>query len=269
MKIRDGKQDVYENWKNIVSDVRKLIHAGTDYLHTARKYYAHQNSLSAGEREYGQLNIERIKLHIELDKAELARRKNMLAGESAKKYGVAALQDMLDRKEATTESTLFVNKEELEQVVSGLQAAIQHSTYPAPDAPSPLAKSKMVSPQEIVEELECRIKELQDKLRNDTDAAAYQEIVNKLALTENRFQRAVWDCRVAGSARDVLHAKNVELTEQLAGSREREAVANVALTHAHQRIRHLEDVVVVDLEKALARTTGVPILVATQQVKVE
>lgn len=267
MKIRDGKQDVYENWKNIVSDVRKLIHAGTDYLHTARKYYAHQNSLSAGEREYGQLNIERIKLHIELDKAELAGRKNMLAGESAKKYGVAALQDMLDRKEATTESTLFVNKEELEQVVSGLQAAIQHSTYPAPDAP--LAKSKMVSPQEIVEELECRIKELQDKLRNDTDAAAYQEIVNKLALTENRFQRAVWDCRVAGSARDVLHAKNVELTEQLAGSREREAVANVALTHAHQRIRHLEDVVVVDLEKALARTTGVPILVATQQVKVE
>jgi len=102
--------------KNIVGDVRKLIHAGADCLHTVRKYYAFQNSLSEGEREYGQLNLEKIKLHIELDKTELARRKNMLAEEGAKKHGVAALQDMLDRKEATTEPTLFVNKEELEQL---------------------------------------------------------------------------------------------------------------------------------------------------------
>lgn len=67
--------------KSIVSDVRELIRAGTDYLHTVRKYYEHQNSLSAGEREYGQLNIEKLKLYIELDKTELAKRKKLLAEE--------------------------------------------------------------------------------------------------------------------------------------------------------------------------------------------
>ena len=67
--------------KSIVSDVRELIRAGTDYLHTVRKYYEHQNSLSAGEREYGQLNIEKLKLYIELDKTEMAKRKKLLAEE--------------------------------------------------------------------------------------------------------------------------------------------------------------------------------------------
>lgn len=199
--------------KNIVSDVRKLVHAGTDCLQAVRKYYAFQNSLSAGESEYGQLNLEKIKLHIELDKTELARRKIMLSEEGAKKHKVTALQDMLIRKEATTEPTLLVSKEELEQVVGGLQAAMLRNPFPPP--PPTLAKGKLVSPQEIVEELEEHIKELQDKLRNDTDAAAYQELANKLALVENRLQRAVRDCRAAVDARDALHAKNVTLTEQL------------------------------------------------------
>lgn len=216
---------------NIVSDVRKLIHAGADCLHTVRKYYAHQNSLSAGEREYGQLNTERLRLHIELDKMDLERRKSILAEEGAKKHGVAALQDMLIRKEATTEPTLLVNKEELEQVVSGLQAAMLRNPFPAPPAPPTLAKGKLVSPQEIVEELEGHIRELQDKLRNDTDAAAYQELVNKLALTENRLQRAVRDCRVAGSARDALHAKNTALTEQF----------TTATATSVSRVKELED----------------------------
>ena len=83
--------------KSIVSDVRELIRAGTDYLHTVRKYYEHQNSLSAGEREYGQLNIERIKLHIELDKAELAKRKKILAEEGRQLPTAETVTEMGER----------------------------------------------------------------------------------------------------------------------------------------------------------------------------
>lgn len=195
--------------KNIVSDVRKLVHAGTDCLQAVRKYYAFQNSLSAGESEYGQLNLEKIKLHIELDKTELARRSGMLAEETAKAKAKAEQWG----------PTVHVNKEELEQVVSGLQAAMQRNPPPAPFPQEFFLKhGKEVSPQEIVEELEEHIKELQDKLRNDTDAAAYQKLVDKLALAENRFQRAVRDCRAAGHARDALHAENVALTEKLASA---------------------------------------------------
>lgn len=172
--------------KNIVSDVRKLVHAGTDCLQAVRKYYAFQNSLSAGECEYGQLNLEKIKLHIELDKTELARRKNMLSEEGAKAKAKAEQWG----------STVHVNEEELQHVVGELRAAMQRNPPPAPFPPEFFLKhGKEVSAREIVEELEGHIKEPQDKLRNDTDAAAYQELANKLALSENRLRRSIDTCR--------------------------------------------------------------------------
>lgn len=218
--------------KDIVGEVRALVRAGTSCLHSVQKHYAFRNTQNSDEVKYFQLQIEKAKLHLELDKTELAKRKNILAEEGVKKYGVAAIQDMLARKEATTEPKLFVNEEELEQVVSGLQAAMQHNPHPDPFPQEFFLKhGKEVSAQEIVEELEGHIRELQDKLRNDTDAAAYQGLVNKLALTENRFQRAMRDCKAAEHARDALHAKNVELTGQL----------NNATATSASKVKDLED----------------------------
>ena len=200
--------------KNIVGDVHKLIHAGISCLHSVQKHYAFRNTQNSVEDEYFHRQLEKIKLHIELDKTELARRKNMLAEEGTKAKAKAEQWG----------PTVHVNEEELQQVVSGLQAGM------------------------------------------------HQELVNKLALTENRLQRAVRDCRVAVDAHNAMQTKNTALMEQF----------TAATATSASKVKDLEDKLadcgvretrlnneIQFLKKALSQTTGVPILAATQQVKVE
>lgn len=230
------------------------------------------------------------KRDIELAKyKELARRSGMLAEETAKAKAKAEQWG----------PTVHVNKEELEQVVSGLQAAMQRNPPPAPFPQEFFLKhGKEVSPQEIVEELEGHIKELQDKLANDTDAAAYQKLVDKLALTSNRLNRSINTCgeletQALTDANTILELRKQVESDKKERNRLREILGledfapDAEGIPAHVRglkgkIKDLEDklahsnaqevrlnVEVQHLKKALAQATGVPILSATQQVKVE